>query len=83
MMAQFDVDFYGTSVFDADMANDPQQFDASFGSVMEVHTDDYDELRNKPKINEVEVIGNKAGADYKLLDGEYATYAEIMEYLNS
>lgn len=52
-------------------------------AVIRVSTSDYEVLRNKPKINTVEVIGEKTGADYNLLDGEYATYAEIMNYLNS
>ena len=39
---------------------------ADFGSVIERQTGDYEKLANKPLINEVEVIGSKTGADYKL-----------------
>lgn len=81
-MAQFKTTFHTDQNFKANFGGN-QTFGASFGSTTEVHTDDYEKLRHRPTINEVEVIGNKAGADYKLLDGEYATYAEIMEYLNS
>ena len=73
----------------------------SYGSVVERHSDDYDDLINKPQINAVEVIGSKVGADYHLqdkltagdhisIDGttissdlEYATYNEVITYLNS
>ena len=39
---------------------------ADFGSVVQVHSDDYEDLRNKPTINSVEVVGDKAGDDYQL-----------------
>ena len=32
---------------------------ADFGNVIRVHTDDYNDLYNKPSINEVELVGNK------------------------
>lgn len=32
---------------------------ADFGNVIQVHTDDYNDLLNKPSINEVELKGNK------------------------
>lgn len=33
---------------------------AKFGSTNIVHTGDYNELYNKPSINEVELVGNKS-----------------------
>ncbi len=33
-----------------------------------VHTDDFNELYNKPKINRITVEGEKTGADYNLQD---------------
>lgn len=39
---------------------------ADFGSVVQVHSDDYEDLRNKPTINSVEVVGDKSGDDYQL-----------------
>lgn len=39
---------------------------ADFGSVVKVHSDDYEDIRNKPTINSVEVVGDKVGDDYQL-----------------
>lgn len=39
---------------------------ADFESVVQVHSDDYEDLRNKPTINSVEVVGDKSGDDYQL-----------------
>ena len=36
---------------------------AKFGDVLMVHTDNYDDLYNKPSINEVELKGNKTFED--------------------
>lgn len=40
-----------------------EQLDAKFGSVQKVATTDYNELYNKPSINEVELKGNKTFED--------------------
>ena len=76
---------------------------ADFGSVVQVHSDDYEDLRNKPTINSVEVVGDKTGDDYQLqnkltagenitLNGtvisaefeqDFASYSEVLAYLNS
>ena len=76
---------------------------ADFGSVVQVHSDDYEDIRNKPTINSVEVVGDKSGDDYhlqnKLTAGEnitlngtvisaefeqdFASYSEVLAYLNS
>jgi hypothetical protein len=51
---------------------------ANFGDVQVVHTDDYNDLFNKPKINDVTVQGEKISADYHLQDKmDEATVAEI------
>ena len=39
---------------------------ADFGSVTQIHTDDYNDLFNKPTINAVTVEGDKTGPDYRL-----------------
>ena len=76
---------------------------ADFGSVVQVHSDDYEDIRNKPTINSVEVVGDKSGDDYQLqnkltagenitLNGtvisaefeqDFASYSEVLAYLNS
>ena len=45
---------------------DAEQINATFGEVIRVATGNYEELNNKPKINNVEVIGSKDGEEYKL-----------------
>lgn len=37
-----------------------------FGDVQRVSTDDYDKLYNKPKINSVELVGDKSSFELKL-----------------
>ena len=62
--------------------NDDGPFNASFGTVEKVSTSNYDELFNKPKINSVEVQGDKNGADYNLQDKmAYLTPQEIERIL--
>lgn len=39
--------------------HDNDDLNADFGDVTMVHTDNYEDLYNKPSINEVELIGNK------------------------
>ena len=39
---------------------------ANFGDVTMIHTDNYEDLYNKPKINAVTVEGDKTGPDYRL-----------------
>ena len=41
---------------------------ASFGAVTFVHTDNYEDLFNKPIVNGHTVIGDKVGSDYDLQD---------------
>lgn len=42
---------------------DNDDLNADFDNVQIVHTDNYEELYNKPRINEVELIGNKSFED--------------------
>lgn len=42
---------------------DNDDLNADFDNVQIVHTDNYEELYNKPSINEVELIGNKSFED--------------------
>ena len=39
---------------------------AGFGNTQIVHTDNYNDLYNKPRINAVTVEGDKTGTDYRL-----------------
>lgn len=39
---------------------------ATFGSTQFVHTDDYADLHNKPRINNVELLGDKTSSQLKL-----------------
>lgn len=43
--------------------SESEQLDAKFGSVQKVSTSDYNDLFNKPSINEVELKGNKTFED--------------------
>lgn len=43
-------------------------FNASFGNVQMVHTDNYEDLYNQPQINDVTLIGNKTGEQLNLQD---------------
>ena len=55
---------------------------ADFGNVYEVHTDDYNDLINKPTINAVTVEGHKTGPDYRLQNKmEELTVQEIERIL--
>nr|DAX66781.1 MAG TPA: hypothetical protein [Caudoviricetes sp.] len=63
------------------MLADDEHFTVKLDSVSVVGTDDYNQLTNIPKINNVEVKGNKALADY---DIESASEAKKeFENLNS
>ena len=48
------------------MLADDEHFTVKLDSVSVVGTDDYNQLTNIPKINNVEVKGNKALADYDI-----------------
>lgn len=41
---------------------------ATFGEVQRVSTSNYEELTNKPKINGVELVGNKTSSDIHVQD---------------
>lgn len=47
-------------------------------------TDDYNNLKNRPKINNVELVGNKTSKDLRIQDEmESLTNMDIEEILNS
>ena len=47
---------------------DDERLKSSFENAYEIHTDNYEDLYNKPSINRVTVQGDKLGADYRLQD---------------
>lgn len=59
----------------AGLRNDPN-LNADFGNTQIVHTDDYNNLYNKPSINEVELKGNKT---FEELGDHLLTNLEIKE----
>ena len=65
METRFKAHFRTTENFKAQFEND-ESFTAKFGNAYEIHTDDYNDLINKPTINAVTVEGNKTGPDYRL-----------------
>lgn len=102
-MATFKMGFESDPDLKAVFEEDAGAKIAKFGEVVEVPTGDYNILINKPKINTVEVVGEKTGDDYhlqnKLIAGdniklsgttisaefepEYASYMEVLAFLNS
>lgn len=52
---------------------------AKFGNTQIVHTDNYDDLYNKPIINDVVVQGDKVGEDYNLQDKMHALTTQEIE----
>lgn len=102
-MATFKMGFESDPDLKAVFKEDDAARVTNFGEVVEVATGDYNVLVNKPKINQVEVIGEKTGDDYYLqnkltagenitlngtiisaeFDQEYASYMEVMAFLNS
>lgn len=66
-MAKFNATFTSSN----DMAatfQDPNNLTANFGDVLMVHTDNYEDLYNKPRINGHELIGDKTGLELELQD---------------
>lgn len=66
-MASFDVRFTQDGKFNATMSGG-ENIKMGFGQTQFIATGDYNDLNNKPKINGVEVIGEKEGIDYNLQD---------------
>ena len=58
MDVRFKAKFRTESAFKAKFRTEGN-LSADFGNVIQVHTDDYNDLLNKPSINEVELVGNK------------------------
>lgn len=76
--ATFNAGFEESEPMQASFAEDaPMQM--GFGQTQFVHTDDYNDLINKPKINNVVVEGEKLGADYDLQDKMSAVTAQEID----
>lgn len=59
-----------------------ENMSASFGVTSVVETGNYNNLGNKPQINDIEVVGNKTGADYNLQEKmEALTVQEVQAIL--
>ena len=58
MDVRFKAKFRTDSAFKAKFRTEGN-LSADFGNVIQVHTDNYNDLLNKPSINEVELKGNK------------------------
>ncbi len=57
---------------------DKRGFNLGFGEVQRVSSDDYNACYNKPRINGVELVGDKSSHDIKVQDEmNVATVAEI------
>ena len=56
-----------------------QDLSAGFDNAQIVHTDNYDDLYNKPIINDVVVRGDKVGEDYNLQDKMHALTTQEIE----
>ena len=65
MDVRFKAKFRTDSAFKAKFRTEGN-LSAGFGNVYEIHTDDYNDLINKPTINAVTVEGHKTGPDYRL-----------------
>ena len=57
-MAEFNVTFDANASFNASL-QESQEMSANFGQVQRVETSDYNNLENKPKIEDVELKGNR------------------------
>ena len=54
--------------FDVDFSVNNESFDLDFGEHTETMTTDYEQLVHRPKINTVELIGDKTGPELHLQD---------------
>ena len=74
----FHADFNDVNEFDATFTESDGLF-ADFGEIQKVSTGDYNDLNNKPSINEVVLKGNKTFED---LGDRILTNLEIKEIFN-
>ena len=58
---------------------DDERLKSDFENAYEIHTDNYDDLYNKPIINDVVVQGDKVGEDYNLQDKMHALTTQEIE----
>ena len=68
-----------TGTFNVTFGESTSEFNTSFGDTSIVHTDNYEDLYNKPIINDVTVQGNKVGEDYRLQDKMHALTTQEIE----
>lgn len=68
-----------TGTFNVTFGENTSEFRASFGDTNIVHTDNFEDLYNKPSINDVTVQGNKVGEDYHLQDKMHALTTQEIE----
>lgn len=57
--------------------SDDDTMNASFGNVQRISTDDYNDLFNKPKINGVELIGNKTTEDLHIEGDKFFAFSQM------
>lgn len=65
--------------FNISFGENTSEFRTSFGDTNIVHTDNYEDLYNKPIINDVTVQGDKIGEDYNLQDKMHALTTQEIE----
>lgn len=83
-MARFNVDFNegNNELFEAEMEPE-EELDVDFGDVQQVVTTNYKLLRNKPSINDVELVGNKTTEDLKIVFSATRTQWDLQPTLQS
>lgn len=74
--ATFRAEFDEGDGFSADFT-DGGQMDACFGDVQRVSTQDYNDLYNKPKINGVELIGDKSTEDLHIEGDKHFVFSQL------
>lgn len=74
--ATFGVEFDEGDGFNADFT-DGGQMDACFGDVQRVSTQDYNDLYNKPRINGVELIGDKSTEDLHIEGDKHFVFSQL------
>ena len=74
----FNVIFEEHDSFNCHLCEDDSFF-VQLGQIHEIHTDNYEDLYNKPSINEVELVGNKS---FEELGDHTLTNIEIKTIFN-
>lgn len=74
--ATFGVEFDEGEGFNADFSDDGSM-GACFGEVQRIATQDYNDLYNKPKINGVELIGDKSTEDLHIEGDKFFSFTQM------